>query len=693
MTLLGICFDSASPGAPHGHDTGLTILSFVAAGLASFCALDMAERLRGAEGRARNFWLVMSGLTLGAGVWSMHFIGMTAFTAPFAQNYRPLPTALSGVIAVVAVIAGLAALGRKPSLARIGISGVAVGLGVACMHYVGMAALDIPAKVAYRPGIFAVSILIAITAAAAALWLTVAVKQFWQRAGAALAMAVAICGMHYTAMAGTVLIVDPTAPHDDLTVSRGMLAAVVAASVVGMVLVGLVLAYLDRRMVSQANAESARLREINAELEAARREAEQATIAKSQFLATMSHEIRTPMNGVLGMLEVVMRTRLDAAQRDSLVTARDSAASLLLLLNDILDYSKLEAGQLRLETLAFSVRREADDVLSLLEARAAEKELSFSAEIAPDVPDWVMGDPTRFRQLLTNLAGNALKFTAQGEVRIRIRYFASKAGDELRVEVIDTGIGVSPDEVGRLFTRFSQADASTTRKFGGTGLGLAICKQIVEQMRGEIGVDSEQGCGSTFWFRIPTSEGAEPDWTERSALPVKAIDLPAKRILVAEDNPVNRKVISALIAPHGHQLTLVDNGLKAVQALQAEAFDVVLMDVSMPVMDGPTATQEIRKLAGPMRDVPIIALTANAMAGDREIYLDAGMTDYVSKPIDVNALLAAIARQTGGVSPVEVVGAATPVAPVRAEDALAAANVLNDLELLLDGGVLREKAA
>lgn len=645
MTILGFCFDSTSPGMAHDHDIGLVVLSFAIAALASFCSLDMAERMRAAEGRTRTFWLIMAGITLGGGIWSMHFIAMTAFYVPIERGYDPKLTLLSGLVAVAAVTAGLAALGRKPGLVRLLGAGAFVGTGVVVMHYMGMSALRIAGEIAYRPELFTASIVIALTAATVALWLAANLTLLWQRAAAAIVMAIAICGMHYTGMTGVVLTAAPVVtPHETL-VSKGVLAACVTIATSAFVCLALVLAFIDRRLEARSR-ESQRLREINNDLEEARREAEAANRAKSAFLATMSHEIRTPMNGVLGMLDATLRNHIDETARDNLTLVRDSAVNLLTILNDILDYSKLEAGQFQLERLSFSVRQIADEVASMLTPGATEKRVRFDVAIDTATPAWVIGDPTRFRQILLNLASNAVKFTGNGSVTLHISYLAGEAPHILRVEVRDTGIGIPEDVRAKLFNRFSQADASTTRRFGGTGLGLAISRELVACMGGEIGVTSEVGKGSCFWFEIPTEAGAEPE-VKISTRSVAASGV-RLRMLIAEDNAVNQKVLRTLLSGQGHDLVFVSDGMQAVAAARDDAFDIILMDVSMPIMDGPTATRLIRALPHAVSRVPIIALTANAMTGDREAYLAAGMSDYVSKPIDLDALLAAIARQSPG---------------------------------------------
>lgn len=640
MMMFGLHFDSEARGLATTHNLSLVALSFVIALFASYCAIDIAERMRATEGRSRLFWLGLSGLMLGGGIWSMHFVGMIAFEAPLEAGYRASETLVSAVVILGAVVLSLAMAGRKPDAKRLVAAGGVFGVGMIAMHYIGMAALIFPGEKLYRPSIFVLSSLIALTAAMASLWLMTTVTAVWQRALAALAMAIGVCGMHYTAMAGTVLRAMPYESTQASLVSKPVLAAIVSGSVGLLVIAGLIMAFIDRRMADQATQEARRLREMNRELDRARSEAEAANEAKARFLATMSHELRTPMNGVLGMLEASLRSDLRPDVRDQLATARESAVGLLQILNDILDFSKIEAGKLEIERVAFSPREQIDIVASMLAPMAAANSIGFEVEGEDQAPPGMWGDPTRFRQVLVNLVGNAIKFTREGGVTLKVAF----AKQRLLVEVRDTGVGIDGAIIDQLFRRFSQADASTTRRFGGTGLGLAICRELVHAMGGDIFVTSELGKGSVFSFELPV-EACEPPApmaapSQETMQPVRSL-----RILVAEDNPVNQKVLRVLLAQSGHSLQFVDNGRCAVEAVKAEAFDLVLMDVHMPVMDGIAATQTIRRREGDNRKLPIIALTANAMAGDREHYLAAGMDDYVSKPIQQNDLFAAIARQ------------------------------------------------
>ncbi len=382
-------------------------------------------------------------------------------------------------------------------------------------------------------------------------------------------------------------------------------------------------------------------------LEKAKEAAEASSLAKNRFLATVSHEIRTPLNGIYGVMQLWMKSDLSVERKEELRLMKSSGDLLLVIINDILDFSKIESGKLELEERLFNVQETVKDCQRLLQKISEEKGLSLSLQIAKNCPTWVLGDETRYRQVVMNLSNNAVKFTTSGNIDLMLSQAGgSESEPVLLFEIRDTGIGIHPETVSKLFQPFSQADASTTRKYGGTGLGLVICKRLALAMRGDIRVESISGSGSAFYFTAGLKIGEAPKVIELPGDPI-ANNYQGKKALIVDDNLINQKVAAKILSNLGFEVFLADDGAQGVEKTKTVCFDLILMDCQMPVMDGFEATRVLRTLDKPDKRLLIVAVTANASAEDQQKCYAAGMDDFIAKPILMKVLRTCLEKHLG----------------------------------------------
>ena len=649
-----------------GHyEPKLVLLSILVAIFASYTALSLALRVKQSQGYAPHAWMAGGAFAMGSGIWAMHFIGMLAFRLPMPLAYDPVITFVSWLLPVL--VSGLALWQlrhRELGGRHLAWGALLLGLGINAMHYTGMAGMRMDPAITYDPWLFLLSVAIAIGASAGALWISFKLNENPRRRrplqlGAAIVMGGAISGMHYTGMAAAHFDAASVCRAAVNGVNQDHLAILVAVVSFAVLSIALLAAIFDTRLESRnrtlaASLETAAERQqLYLREQKARLEAENLGQLKDEFLATLSHELRTPLNAMLGWSQLLLQGHRDEAMlRRGLETIERNARAQSQLIEDMLDMSRLMAGKIRVEARAVTPAEFVNAALETARPAALGKQIQLVAEVDYDAGPG-LGDLGRMQQVMSNLVSNAIKFTeAGGRVAVSVR----REGDEVAIDVTDSGIGIDPDFLPYVFDRFRQADSSSARRHGGLGLGLSIARQLVELQGGTITVSSPgQGKGATFTLHLPLYQGApaaEPA-APASAAPDAAAtpstgSLAGMTLLVVDDEPDSLELVQQVLAETGARIVTATSAGEALRMLERHQPDLLISDIGMPLMDGFELIRRIR--AGRQRNlagVPAIALTAFSRREDQQRALEAGFDEYLAKPLRPAVLLQTVVGMAG----------------------------------------------